>query len=79
MERMKKDLEVMNTIKSGKLEYFGHIMRNEKEESPFSKGKFIPEDHQEEGENHVSKTTQLFKAFMNQVSIFRMVVNIRNE
>jgi len=28
-ERMKKDLEVINTTKKRKLEYLGHIMRNE--------------------------------------------------
>lgn len=30
LERMNKEREVMNTVKKRKLEYFGHIMRNEK-------------------------------------------------
>ncbi|XP_039291702.1 uncharacterized protein LOC120353116 [Nilaparvata lugens] len=55
LERMDKDLEVMNIIKSRKLAYFGHIMRNEEKYSLLKsvlQGRYVAEEDQEEGEYH---------------------------
>lgn len=91
LERMNKSLEVMNTIKKRKLEYLGHIMRNDNKYGLLKSvlqgkvyGKRGP------GRRRISwlknlrtwfskTTTELFRAAVNKVIISRMIANIRNE
>jgi Reverse transcriptase (RNA-dependent DNA polymerase) len=90
LQRMKKDQEIVYTIKRRKLEYLGHVMRNQDRYSLLQsimqgkiKGKRGP------GRRRVSwlrnlrtwfgKTSaELFRAATNKVIIANMIANIRN-
>ncbi|KAJ2952534.1 hypothetical protein O0L34_g6852 [Tuta absoluta] len=88
LQRMNKKLEVLNTIKRRKLEYFGHIMRNEKYKllqliiQGKIQGRRLP------GRRKISwlknlrewygmSTRSLFRAAVDKVKIAMMIANLR--
>jgi hypothetical protein len=91
LERMKKGKEVMYTVKRRKLEYFGHIMRNDTKYRLLQvilQGKVF--GRREAGRRRISwlknlrewfstTSSDLFRAADNKVIIARMVADIRNE
>lgn len=90
LQRMEKDREILTTIKTRKLQYLGHIMRNE---SRFQLLQVIIQG-KVQGKRGVGRrriswlknlrtwfsktTTQLFRAAVNKVIIAKMVADIRN-
>uniref|UniRef100_A0A8D9AE48 Uncharacterized protein n=1 Tax=Cacopsylla melanoneura TaxID=428564 RepID=A0A8D9AE48_9HEMI len=91
LRRMGKEKEIMNTVKKRKLEYLGHIMRNEEKYcllKTILQGKVYGKRGR--GRRRISwlknlrtwfsqTTTQLFKAAINKVVIANMIANIRSE
>uniref|UniRef100_A0A8D8SXR8 Craniofacial development protein 2 n=1 Tax=Cacopsylla melanoneura TaxID=428564 RepID=A0A8D8SXR8_9HEMI len=89
LQRMKKDKEIMHTIKRRKLEYLGHILRNENKYHLLKcilQGKVYGK--RGVGRRRISwlknlrtwfatSTTGLFKAAANKIIIARMIANIR--
>lgn len=87
--KMQKDTELIKTIKIRKLEYFGHIMRNEKRFSLLQnilQGKIPSKRGPGRRRNSWLKnlrtwfsttTTGLFRAAANKIIIARMIANIR--
>lgn len=90
LRRMGKEKEVLNTVKTRKLQYLGHIMRNESRYVLLQKilqGKVY--GARGVGRRRISwlknlrtwfnqSTTQLFRAAVNKVRIANMIANIRN-
>jgi len=90
LRRMNKTTEIMTTVKARKLEYLGHIMRNEQRYGLLQRilqGK-IP-GRRGPGRRRISwlknlrawfsmTTTGLFRAAVNKVMIAGMIANIRN-
>lgn len=88
--RMSKEKEILNTIKVRKLEYLGHIMRNENRYQLLQcilQGKV--EGKRSAGRRRISwlknlrswfstSTTGLFRAAVNKIKIANMIANIRN-
>lgn len=91
LERIGKQKEIMNTIKRRKLEYLGHIMRNEGKYHlliSILQGKVFGK--RGPGRRRISwlknlrtwfttTTKNLFRAAANKIIIARMIANIRNE
>lgn len=89
LERMEKEKEIMNSVKRRKLEYLGHIMRNEKRYGLLQlilQGKVYGK--RGPGRRRISwlknlrtwfstTTTGLFRATANKIMIARMIANIR--
>lgn len=90
LRTMKKDLELMNIIKARKLEYLGHIMRNEERYGILQtilQGKIL--GRRGPGRRRISwlknlrtwfniTSTQLFRIAADKVRIAMMIANIRN-
>lgn len=90
MRRMKKEKEVLNTVKQRKLEYFGHVMRNEEKYRILQlaiKGKIF--GRRGPGRRRVSwlrnlrqwfgmTSVELFRRAVNKTMIALMIANIRN-
>lgn len=91
LRRMDKEREVLNNIKKRKLEYLGHIMRNEHRYSLLQlilQGKVL--GRRGPGRRRISwlhnlrkwfslTTAGLFRAAANKIRIAMLVANIRNE
>lgn len=91
LQRMRKDREVLNTVKRRKLQYLGHVMRNESRYQLLQcilQGKV--DGKRGPGRRRISwlknlrtwfnkTTTELFRLAVNKVMIARMVSNIRSE
>ena len=87
-QRMNNKLEVLNTIKKRKIEYLGHIMRNEKYDllQLIIQGKI--DGRRKPGRRKTSwlknlrqwfnmSTRSLFRAAVNKVQLARMVADLR--
>jgi len=80
MEKIKKDLKIMNTIKRRNVEYLGKFVLQGK-----ANGRRPPGRRRIPWLKNLitwwcsKTTTELFKAAVNKVILSRMIVNIRNE
>lgn len=91
LRRMGKEREIVNNVKKRKLEYLGHVMRNEQRYNLLQlilQGKIFGK--RGPGRRRISwlqnlrkwfslTTTGLFKAAVNKIRIAMLVANIRNE
>lgn len=90
LRRMGKDCDILNTVKGRKLEYLGHVMRNENRYGLLQlilQGKVY--GRRGPGRRRISwlqnlrtwfnmTTTELFRSAVNKVRIAMMIANIRN-